>query len=289
MMKLRAWAYHFGNLPATITAFRPQTITWLRDDEDGPGTLAWFLEDEFKLPISGGIAQASLGGTQGSLIFTATTIGVTNLAQNSPLTYYGAMIVPASAGAPTGYRFFTTEQIMAVSPRTKTTPPPTPSAKSPPLASDSNTSGSNSLRAEIIGGQLGGGAFILVLVVIFLFLLRRRSKQSRGEQYTHKVTHAMTLFATDRQLQDSYRAAAVIHPFPPTAPVLESSPERKEPPSTAASNFPNTVEVSNPRMTEPAGGEQTIDPQQPDAEPDGREGGETSTLGNDNQYRTMQA
>ncbi|KAK1219012.1 hypothetical protein PQX77_018279 [Marasmius sp. AFHP31] len=99
----------------------------------------------------------------------------------------------------------------------------------------------------------------------------------------------MTLFATDQQPQDSYATAAVIHPFPPTAPVLESSRKRKEPPSTPASRHRKAVEVYNLRVIEPAGSEQTIKPQQPDTEPDSSESGETSTLGNDIRYRAMQA
>ncbi|KAK1234086.1 hypothetical protein PQX77_002719, partial [Marasmius sp. AFHP31] len=101
--------------------------------------------------------------------------------------------------------------------------------------------------------------------------------------------HAMTWFATDQQLQDLHETAAVIHPFLHTTPVLESSREQKEPSSTPASNFRKAVEVSSPRVTGPAGGEQTIDPQQPNTERDGGERGETSNLGDDNRYRTMQA
>ncbi|KAK1233262.1 hypothetical protein PQX77_003584 [Marasmius sp. AFHP31] len=162
-------------------------------------------------------------------------------------------------------------------------------ASSPPGATDSNTSSSNSLRAKIIGSSVGGGTFLVILVVIFLFLRGRRTKQRRGKQQTHKVMRAITLFAIDQQLQSSYETAAIIRPFSPTTPVLKSSREQKETLSTSASNLRKAVEVSNPRVAEPAGGEPTIDPQQPHTGRDDSESGETLTLGDDNRYRAMQA
>ncbi|KAK1224615.1 hypothetical protein PQX77_012475 [Marasmius sp. AFHP31] len=101
--------------------------------------------------------------------------------------------------------------------------------------------------------------------------------------------HDMTLFSTDQQLQDLYEPAAVIYPFPPTTPVLKSSRKRKESPLTPVPDFQRAVGVSNPGVTEPAGGGQTIDPQQPVTEREGVEHGETSTLGDDNRYRAVQA
>ncbi|KAK1234280.1 hypothetical protein PQX77_002518, partial [Marasmius sp. AFHP31] len=56
-----------------------------------------------------------------------------------------------------------------------------------------------------------------------------------------------------------------------------------------ASNFRKAVEGSNPQITDPAGGEQTIEPQQPRSERDDSQSGGTSTLGDDNRYRAMEA
>ncbi|KAK1215089.1 hypothetical protein PQX77_022308, partial [Marasmius sp. AFHP31] len=85
-----------------------------------------------------------------------------------------------------------------------------------------------------------------------------------------------------QRAQDFDRIAAVIHPFPPET---ESS-------LTPASNFRKAVDVSNPRMTEPKAGKQSIDLQQPGT----KYGvGETSTHRDNNRpvdqasYQAMQA
>ncbi|KAL0058439.1 hypothetical protein AAF712_014883 [Marasmius tenuissimus] len=187
---------------------------------------------------------------------------------------------------------------MAVSPSgpvTGTTPPPTSSipsstttdtnnssssSPSPTIATDSNTSPSNppsstiatelntsashSPRVEIIGGSIGGGGFLIVLVVIF----RLRRQKNR--------------------LRDFDRAAAVIDPFTPTTPVSNPLPERKEPLSMPISNR-KAVEGSDHSVVEPTAGEQSTDFQQPHTERDDGDSGETTTLGDDNRYRAVQA
>ncbi|KAJ8089480.1 hypothetical protein PM082_014732 [Marasmius tenuissimus] len=144
---------------------------------------------------------------------------------------------------------------------------------SPPIATDFKTSGSNNSQAKIIGGSIGGGGFLIALIVIFL-LRRQRSKQTRD------------------QLQDFDKAAAVIHPFTPTAPVSSPPGERAEPSSMLASNR-KFAQVPDRQVTESAEGQQSIDPRQPVTE-DG--GGESLTHRNDNgpvdwqaSYRALQA
>ncbi|KAJ8089476.1 hypothetical protein PM082_014727 [Marasmius tenuissimus] len=179
-----------------------------------------------------------------------------------------------------------------VSPVTATTPPPTSSVPSstatdtnnsssnppsPTIATELTTSTSNTSRAKIIGGSIGGAGFLAVLIVIFLFLRkfrRRRNKQARD------------------RLQDFDPAAAVIHPFTPTTLVLNPLSERKEPSSMPASNR-KAVEGSHHRVTETTGKESS-DPRQSHPEQND-ESGQTSTLVDDNEpidrasYRAMQA
>ncbi|KAJ8089534.1 hypothetical protein PM082_014790 [Marasmius tenuissimus] len=177
---------------------------------------------------------------------------------------------------------------MVVSPVTGTTPRPLSSVPSstttdsntspsnPPsttIATELNTSASNSSRVKIIGGSIGGGGLLIVLTVIFL-LHRQRSGQRSGQ-------------ARD-QLQDFNKVAAIIHPFSPKAPVPDYSREQKEPPSMPAWNR-KVAQMSDHQVIGPTSGEQSIDPQQPQIEPDGSESDETSTLGDDSRYRTMQA
>ncbi|KAK1234632.1 hypothetical protein PQX77_002157 [Marasmius sp. AFHP31] len=275
------WAYHF-EIPTTITAFQPQTITWFRDGRDlgAAVQLELFLEDESEAVIRGLRADASFYGTksEGPLIFTATTVG--------PLTVVGLFI---AAGGISVMNAYATERIIAVSPGPETILTPTSSAPlaadsnisgpnspppslpaSPPVATDSNTTSSSNSQAKVIGGSLGGGAFLVVLVVIFLFLRRRRNQR----------------------VPDFDGTTAVIYPFPPQTRLSDVPREWIELPSTPASNFRKAVEVSDPRVAELVGGERSIDLQQPGTE---RGGDEISTHGDDNRpvdqasYRAMQA
>ncbi|KAJ8089460.1 hypothetical protein PM082_014711 [Marasmius tenuissimus] len=137
------------------------------------------------------------------------------------------------------------------------------------VATDSDTSGLDNSEAKIIGGSVGGVFFLSVLVATILFLHNRRA---------------------GRRVRELDKEAAVIHPFPPASLVSDSSRERDEPPSIPASNR-EVAEVSNYRVTEPTGGERSINLRLPETE---RRGGDPSHQ-DDNRpvdqasYRALQA
>ncbi|KAL0057152.1 hypothetical protein AAF712_016215, partial [Marasmius tenuissimus] len=98
------------------------------------------------------------------------------------------------------------------------------------------------------------------------------------------------------RLQVPDKTAAIIDPFTPTAPVLNSPRERKESSPIPVSNR-KAVEGSNRRVTEPTGSGQFTDSRRSQTEQDapGDQSGQTSTLVDDNRpvdqasYWAMQA
>ncbi|KAJ8089487.1 hypothetical protein PM082_014739 [Marasmius tenuissimus] len=268
-------AFHFGQLPATITAFRPQTLSWFRDAGDGSAAEAMGLK--LVRTNTYEFVTVHFDGTQseGQLIFTATITGLLTVFEEEA----EILTISGTTGLSPKPDLLTTQirVVAPVGPVTETTPPQMSSAASPPVVTDSNTSSSNtsgsntstsnSSQAKIIGGSIGGGGFLIVLIVLFLFR-RRRSKQARV------------------RLQDP--DAAVIDPFTPTTTVSNPPREWKELPSIPVSSR-KAMEGYSRRVTEPTTGEQSTNPQQPHTDRDGGEIGVTSNLGDDNRYQAMQA
>ncbi|KAJ8089489.1 hypothetical protein PM082_014742 [Marasmius tenuissimus] len=278
-------AYHFNELPPTITAFQPQTMTLIRDDSDRVGRTLYLDTFDSQDNVLGGMTTI-FDGTQAErpVIYTPITAGP--LYMQAGLAFDQGQM-PNQSGP--SWTLLKVLKVMVVSPVESvggTTAPPTSSATSsvttgptaskppsPTIANDFNTSASNSSRAKIIGGAVGGGGFLVVLIVIFLWR-RQRSKQAR-----------------DWRVQGVDQTAAVIDPFPSTTPVSNPLSERKETLLMPASDR-KAVEGSDHLVVGPMGGEQSINPRQPETE---HGGGESLTRGDDNRpvdqasYRALQA
>ncbi|KAJ8089474.1 hypothetical protein PM082_014725 [Marasmius tenuissimus] len=135
---------------------------------------------------------------------------------------------------------------------------------SPTKATETNVSASNSSRAKILGGSIGGSRFLVVLVVIFL--LRRRL---RVRQIDYRILIEQRQSFILFHLKSLYQITLV----------SEKNPRLSR----------KVAQVSDHQVVGPMAGEQSINPEQPQTEPESSESDETSTLGDNNRYRAMQA
>ncbi|KAJ8089635.1 hypothetical protein PM082_014895 [Marasmius tenuissimus] len=256
---LQAVHFSWGQVPATITAFQPQTVTWVRDDRETEP-----LSLEFRVAF--GYSQVAMTTTvdekqhEGQITYMVTTtgpftvqgfIGATPVGNSGPIVSYNP-INPATQVAvlPTGL---------------------TTTSSAPPylVATDS---GSNRSRAIIIGGSVGGGVFLVVLVIVFLILRRRR----------------------DRRRRDLDKAVAVLDPFSPRTLDSAGASRKQKRASYTPPSERKVVEGSSHQAIEwNTQSEQFIGPQQPDT---ARDNVGVGTFREDDDgpvdqasYRTMQA
>ncbi|KAJ8089631.1 hypothetical protein PM082_014889 [Marasmius tenuissimus] len=191
--------FHFvQRLPATITAFEPQTIGWARDSSDnGTKTLAFGY---WNFPLDfGQLGTVTVDEKQreGQITCTFKTPGIFDV---EGAVKDGDRWGPFFAAQPTG--------VSVVLPKStgldtsSTTTPSTPSSESsqqtipysepPPSASpsqvnDTDASASNKSRGKIIGSVVGGIGSLAVLLVVFLLFRRRKDPRQRDLDGTNNM------------------------------------------------------------------------------------------------------
>ncbi|KAJ8089611.1 hypothetical protein PM082_014869 [Marasmius tenuissimus] len=219
------WGFHFDRLPGIITAFRPQTLRWIRDDPDSATEIKFAFLNQGDFLAEFGTTTVPETQKEGQIPFTFTYLSI------------GTFRVEGVAGGV----FFTAPPtaILATNPSTTAasdssatsdTPSLTLSNPDPPQTSPTNSetshptstplpetaSNGSKSRANLIGGAVGGSG-ALILLFIALFLLRRKSKELSLWQQLCKIFNTSL---DHKKPQDSEQATFSHPPEPGVEPYL---------------------------------------------------------------------
>ncbi|KAK1231232.1 hypothetical protein PQX77_005657 [Marasmius sp. AFHP31] len=231
------WAFHFEQLPSTITVFQPQTLKWLRDDSDSATFIKFAFLNQKDLLAEFGTTTVPETQREGQFPFTFTFSSVSafrieGLADKKFFTAQPTAILVANSTA-TNTTFDSSITSTKPPPTTwnpdlaETSPPdsePTPVPTSTPPASTSDST----KFASIIGGAVGGGGGLVLIVVITFLLLRR--KKGQGQQNAGDLEQA----TMPHPHPHSQSPAPTIEPYP----MAERSPI--SPVSTVKGQSPTT-------------------------------------------------
>ncbi|KAK1226749.1 hypothetical protein PQX77_010259 [Marasmius sp. AFHP31] len=187
----RLWAlgFDYDRLPATITAFQPQTLAWFRDGQADSGT----QEVEFDYianDLTEGLAFITVDEAQrkGQVTFTVTIPGTFIM---------GLLARPLVDGTKGGVEFqrFDVAKIRAVRPTTSSDFSST-SAVDAPISHRS--------REKIIGGIVGGVGFLIVCIGLILFS-RRKADRPPGRLLDRKGAQHLDRPVSDGRNVGDYR------------------------------------------------------------------------------------
>ncbi|KAJ8089610.1 hypothetical protein PM082_014868 [Marasmius tenuissimus] len=282
------WAFHFDQLPSTITAFQPQTLKWIRDDPDHATFIKFAFLNQAHFLAEFGTTTVPETQREGQIPFTFTyssisTFRIEGLADKKYFTAQPTEILTANpTTTPTTTTFDSSMASTKPPPTTwnpdlaETSPPdsepsPVPTATPPASTADSTHS------ASIIGGAVGGGGGAVVFLLFIAFLLLRRRKNQQKVQDLEQVT-------TTGPHSHSQPPAPIIEPYPmaersPTSPV---STVKGQSPTTERCTTSDHYKYSDPR-----------DPSSPSGESSSRRA-ESSVSGNEDRdgpsaYAAVQA